>query len=219
MRRHWCVLSAVLLGMLATSARAADPDLSSPKAALRSFFAAMDKGDTAMLEKTVLFSKEADKQKEEKDILGAMTDMVVAMNKLADAATAKFGPGGKEIVADHPTQDATKRLEEAEVKIDEKAGTATVAIKNQAEPTNLRKVGEQWKVDLAAMPQRDMAARAIPFLRGMARAAATTADEISNGSFKTVAEAKTALGERMRTAVEGAEPPASRPSSAPASQP
>src|SRR5437588_9075913 len=75
---------------LALTAAAAEPDLSSPRAAARSLYKAVDAEDGDAIIK-IFYAKDDT----ERELARAFADLIVAGKKLADATKAKFNSTGE----------------------------------------------------------------------------------------------------------------------------
>jgi hypothetical protein len=176
-------------------------NLSTPKDAAISFGRAVEAGDVAQAQAVTITDAPT------KELLAAMVPLVGAMKKLDAAAVAKFGEAGKNVAgSDSPGAQFAGQFKDAEVK--ETGDTATVTPKKGAEPLMLKKVGGEWKVDLAAMTKGPNDAQAmamvLPMFKQMTKSAEETTVEITSGKYKTVDEAKKAFNAKMMGGAFGA---------------
>src|SRR5437763_1182218 len=82
-------------------------DLSTPKAAMKTVAAAMNRGDAATIKEASINGDPA--------FIDMITKMVASTKSLQDAAVAKFGDAGKNIVQDR-MPDFDKAFDDADVK-------------------------------------------------------------------------------------------------------
>ena len=178
------------------------PDLSSPKAAAKTFGDAVIVGDVARA-KAVSVGNE-----KQGVILEAMVNLVGGMKKLEDAMIAKYGKeafkSGKSAVSSDEMRDAVKRLGEGEVKVTGDTAVITPKKKEGAdpghnEPWTLKKVGSEWKVDLGSLTKTleesgaaDEQVEGMKVFRTMIRGMTT---EVAAGKYKTLGEANEAINQ------------------------
>jgi hypothetical protein len=181
------------------AARAADVDLSTPKAAAKTFGQGLSDGDAETVKAAAIANEDQVKA------LEALVRAVSNFKKVEEAAVAKFGDAGKSIAnpGSMSIGDELAKIDTAEEKIDGDSATLTPAESTQ--PLQLRKIDGQWKVDFAAMPGSEQAAEALPMINAMADAATELADEISADKYKTAEEAKTALKQKLLAAMMAAQ--------------
>ncbi len=177
------------------------PDLSSPKAAAKTFGNAVITGDVARA-KAVSTGNE-----KQGTILESMVNLVGGMKKLEDAMIARYGKeafkSGKSPVSSDEMQDALKRLGEGEVKVTGDTAVITPKKKEGAdpghnEPWTLKKVGSEWKVDLASLTKSLEESGAEEQVEGM-KAFRTMIQgmtaEVAAGKYKTLGEANEAINQ------------------------
>jgi hypothetical protein len=175
-------------------------DLTTPKGAALSFGNALLAGDNAGLRATSLGSDNDYK------ILESLGTMVSAMKKLSDAAAEKFGKDNV-ISKSGKDMDIAAELEKSEVKVD--GDSATIINKDKPDdknPMKLKKVGSDWKVDLASLPKEGMD-QLTKMAPAMAKVAAEVTKEIKDGKYAKAEDANTALGQKMFAAMMQAPPP------------
>ena len=174
--------AVVLMGMVVGCNKV---DLSTPKAAAKTFAHAVDKGDA---DTAVAASTGADPK-----TMTSFVSFVSSMKKLQDATKSKFGQdsmGGQQMPS---FADMEKKVDEADVK--ENGDTATLSAKGDLNGITLKKVNGDWKVDFSDMSK---GATQMPGgMDAMSKAASDTADEINAGKYKTAMEAQMALGQKV----------------------
>lgn len=207
MFRKLAVVATVVAGLAGAApsvSAAVEVDLTSPKSAARTFGQGMSEGDIDAVKAAAI----ADEQQQL--ALEALVSVVSNFKKVETAAVAKFGEAGKS-VASQQQMSIGEELEKIESAIETIEGeTATLASEGSDDPLHLRKVGDDWKVDFAAMPGTDQVAQAIPMINAMAGAADELATEISADKYKTADEAKNALGQKMMSAMMAAQMPSTQ---------
>ncbi len=162
-------------------------DLSTPKGAAQTFASAMESGDVETAKRA---STGADPK-----MIETMAKAMGSMKKLKEAAISKFGDEGKRITSDSGDLDLTRKVNEAEEKIE--GDTATLTTKgDMGTPMKLKKIDGSWKVDGSEMAG-PAAGMGIAMFEAAAKAADELANEISAGKYKTADEAKTAMTQKM----------------------
>lgn len=187
-------LTGMLVLILITSIRAADapsatPDLSTPKAAITTFYTALMQGDAA----TVKAAAIADEKQTR--MLDALARVMGATKAMHEAAVAKFGKDGEEI---GQLPDARLLLEKVQIEQQGDNATAVIPSKGNSEKVQLKKVAGVWKVDVSAMPEARQTAQSIPQMKAMIAVAEQITGEIKAGKYSTAAEAQKALISRMK---------------------
>ena len=215
MKRMTLIVAAVVVAqmLLVLPARAA-ADLSSPKAAAMTFAKAVEAGDVQAAKAAAI------NEGENAQLIETLTEVAANVNKLRDAAKAKFGDGAAEQFVGNrkPLEEMSKQLDKAEVKQD--GDSATISSADQPGSTKLKKIGSDWKVDLAASlkdsPQSAQIFQQLPFLKAIGVAMGETAGEISADKYKTVDEAKQAMQAKMMAAMATMRRPAASQPATPA---
>ena len=193
------ILSIVLSATLAAGCsekKAADRDLTSPKAAALTFARAIERGDAD----TTRFA--AMSGGIENDLLDAMAQAVPALRKLDTAARAKFGAAGGALARRSSTGssstsnnplDSVKLLTEGDVALLGDGTLAQISTRDAATTLQLKKIDGQWKVDVGAMIKGQDVTQTIPWLRALASTATSVAAQIDAGSVATVDDAQQAM--------------------------
>src|SRR5215204_7803078 len=107
-------------------------DLSSPKSVAKSFYAAMDAGDTAAVRDCMLVQGDVQQK-----LAGALTDMIVAGKKLGDAAKEKFGPAGEKVGVGTLSREDAGLIDRATQTDD--GETARLKLSDRGKPLTFRK--------------------------------------------------------------------------------
>jgi len=204
------IVAAVFCVSFSTSRLLADADLSTPKAAALAFAKALESGDAATAKSAAVGDAQT------QDVVGALAEVAAQNVKLRDAATAKFGAeASTKIARKMSTEDMSKQLDASEIK--ENGDTATITTKDSpSNPLTLKKVDGKWKVDMLAGASGPELAQQLPMIKSFGGVMNELATEITDGKYKTVEEAQTALQTKMMAAMANMRRP---PTTAPATQP
>src|SRR5687768_17915035 len=129
----------------AAAVRADAPDLSSPKAAAKSLYQAVDRGDGEAIR--AVFFTETDAQRHLAD---AYADMILASKRLADVAEQKYaGAAAADAFAQGAvTAEDVKRIDAAELKT-EGGDRASLHLPLATRPMNFRKTARGWQLVIA----------------------------------------------------------------------
>lgn len=183
-------LTASLLICLTFAPRAtadSTPDLSTPKKAALAFAHAMEQGDVAGAEAASIGSAEDDR------LLQVIAGLVGAARQLRDAGVARFGDAGKSIVSCDSIANLSQQIATAGESIT--GDTAIVVHPREIDPMKLRRGSDgQWKVDLAAMSDKESKMRVIP---RVTKVLTTGAADLRAGKYHTAADANDAIGQQM----------------------
>lgn len=191
--RHARHLAVIALFVAASVLVGCKGDLSTPKGAAKAFANAMEKGDAEAAKRASTGGNPA--------VVESMAKAMGSSKKLRDAAVAKFGDEGKNIMGQENNEMAelAKTVDESEVKED--GDNATLKPKT-GEPVKLKKINGEWKVDLTEM-MATMGTMGTGMIDSMSKAASETADDIQAGKYKTMSEAQQAFGAKMVAAPSG----------------
>ena len=177
-------------------------DLSSPKAAANEFADAMLAGDVIRT-KSVCTGNE-----KQMKIVEAMVGPLGAIRKLEEALVARYGQeavkkAGQRMVSADVMNDSVKRLRAGEVTVTGDTAVVTPqkrqdAPAEPADPLPLKKVGAEWKVDLAALTkgiegseeQMEALQAATTMLQGVTK-------EVASGKYKTAEDANKGINDAV----------------------
>lgn len=204
--RQWMMSGIVWVALMPNPVRAepaadARPDLSTPKAAAVAFMRALESGEVRAIKAVTLGSDD------DYRLMSAVASAMRATRDLQKAATDRFGKAGDGIV---PGQSGDPVDEISESKVKETGDTALLARKEDPEgrsPLRLKKTDGQWKIDLAALPDKRQINQALPAMRATQRAMEQAAADIKAGKYKTADEAKEAVQKQLMQAATPPEPP------------
>jgi hypothetical protein len=208
------VIVVAALVLLVTTSTRAQVDTSNPKAAVKSLYGAVAKGDASALRSILLVDGDPQQQ-----FVAGYAELIIAGKRLADAAKAKY-PG----VATAFTQgtilpeDAAK-IDSAKVSIE--GETATVKVNDRDEPLKLRKVDGAWRVVVGTQEPGSAPAQResqLTLLRGLTEAMNASAQDITADKFGSAQEAETAVKDRLGAVLTKAlqnEGPTSKPTTRP----
>lgn len=174
-----CIFMLFCPGVIARGANAAD--LTTPKKAAIVFAQALIDGDFPTA-KNASAGSDQDYQ-----YLESLIQFIAASKALHNTAINKFGDAGKSIAAD-AAAGMTQQLNASSESID--GDKAAVGTSDGREPTLLRKIDGNWKVDLAAIPQKDEIGKA---LLAQKKAMLDAVADLNAGKYKTAEEAQKAI--------------------------
>ncbi len=189
-----CALSAIAVAQPATQPgpQPAPFDLSTPKAAAKTFIQAVEAADSETLNK-VMLAEGADQQK----LAASFSDVIVAGKKLSEAARAKFGAAGAALGEGMITKDDIAKIDTAQV--EEKDNTATLTIPGQSKPLTFQKKDNQWRLQVmdfaGALP--DQIQKQQVLLGAVAHALKEATDEINSGRYSNANDAEAAIKSKL----------------------
>jgi len=193
------------------STRPSAPDLSTPRSAALTFADAMAREDAPAARSLCVGSQQ------DLDLVDAIVAAIKARQKLVVAARDKFGAAGASVAREEQTsvgQQMARDVADAALKIEGDRATITPR-GDREEPLKLRKVGEAWKMDMAAMLGSEGPDRIANTYRAMAKAYDQTAAEIQAGKYKTAQEANDVFAPRLNAALSGVIAPTTQPTTRP----
>jgi hypothetical protein len=197
-KRVMSAAAVLVVFAMALHLRAAEPDMSTPKATVVSFAKALNDGDAAAI-KTLCTGTAKQVQ-----TIDAVGEMVAASKRMQTAAVAKWGDAGKKLGGEMASgsDELLKSVDKLEIK--EEGDTATVSGEAmKGDPMKLRKIDGKWKIDLAAIRDAENMEKAAPMMKAMAKAADETATDIKADKYKTIEDATQAYQAKMMAAVMG----------------
>lgn len=200
MKRSWVLLSLVLPALLAGGCRRkSHEELATPKGAAKTWFAAVEHGDAELAKACVAIQNE-----EQSRYVDALVSAEAALNKLQEAAVARYGDAGKRIREGSETiVNVAQQIDAAEERVE--GGSVTLSLKGEPRSIKLVKVDEDWKVDFASVAGT-VDGRRIELLTALSSAAHEVAAQVAAGRFASVQEAHKAFGERVLTLPISADP-------------
>jgi hypothetical protein len=194
---RWFLAATVSVLALCGLARA--DDTADIRAAGKAFADALREGDSGTARK---YSYTDDTSSKALDV---MTDLTKARKTLIDAAVAKFGDEGKNVVVGGASAARTDavRGDFDDARIEVHGDTATVSSKDGADkrPAYFKKQGGTWKIDLTKLADFSNVARNASMMHTVAGSYLTSASEIKDGKYKTVDSAKLGVQQNMMAAV------------------
>ncbi len=214
------IVLAAILPFVAQLVRAADaPDISSPKAAARSMYSALERGDEAALREIFFAGDDA-----QRDLASEYAHLVVEGKRLADVAKQKY-PGA----SDAMTQSVIAAEDLAKIDtavVTEKGDTATLQLAPRTREMQFRRAGGGWHLVITNFGGGELTDENLveqtAIVREFAKAISDTADEIAADKHATPQEAETALQTRVNLVLTKAVksvPPTSVPTTAPTTRP
>lgn len=199
-----CAVIVSAAGLASWAQAKVQVDLSSPKSTLTTMAKGMQEGDKEAVRAAVTGDE---KQMRAVDM---MVDLISATQKMQLAAKEKFGQ-----IPDDQSEEIAKlpaKIEQAEVKIDGDSATVTMpreqeegvqqAPNNPGEQIRLKKVGNDWKVDVADLSRgQELTDQQLEAGKSMVKAAEDIAQEIRDGKHATYQDAMQAYGGKMLAAM------------------
>jgi hypothetical protein len=193
-----------------TKAAQIPADQSTPRGALKLLARALETGDREKV-LMVLYSGNA----LEKKIAAATADLAAANGAVRDAAIKAYGEEAAKKFVAGSLSEASDRIDSAAEKIDGDRATVNTA-EDDAEPLTLIRVDGKWVIPLTSVAtgvaQTDVD-RNLEDVQAQIHLLRSVGDQIAQGKFKTVEEARAALDrELMQAAIKGSSTlPASAP--------
>lgn len=178
-------------------------DLTTPRAAAKSFTLALARGDAGAARNAIL----------DPDKYGPTTDSMAAMatsiKSFGDAAAEKFGSAARNLADTSAFADIGRNIDKADVKLDGDSATIAAPSTGEVSPSSpdqaviLKKIGDEWKVDLAAMDPKGKLLQTTPAFRLYAQATDEVAGEIKSGTIRSLAEAEAVLQKKWEPILRG----------------
>jgi hypothetical protein len=216
MKRTFAVALLTVNLLTSAAARADAPDLSSPKAAAKSLYAAVERGDSEGIR--AVFFTETDAQRQLAD---AYAEMILASKRLADVAKQKYaGAAAADAFAQGAvTAEDVKRIDAAELRQDA-ADRASLHLPLASRPMNFRKTDRGWQLVISdfAGGAPDKIDGQVAMTREIATVVTEIADGIESDKFPTPQEAEQAIQHRMNEVMTRAVRK-NMPTTSPATQP
>ena len=201
----------LIAGLTASvAARGDEPDLSSPKAALKSLCKAVDAQDGAGILKVFYTADDV-----ERDLARAFSELIVAGKKLNEAARQEFGSAGDGLGSGMMNPAELARLDQAEVK--ESGDSATLLPAGQSRAVRFHRTDGRWQLVIRdyANAGQDLPHQ-VSLLKKVAGVLDALADEVAASKFDTSEEAEAAIQTRLahvmiRAATQATSRPATKP--------
>jgi hypothetical protein len=181
-------------------------DLSTPKNAVRTMFAAEEMADGSALRDSFFAATQA-----ERDLVTAYAELIVAARHLRDAARDKFAPDNgaapnPAVIRDGslpggPGPEDEQQLANAQVQVD--GDSATVRLPDSPAPIKLKRSDNQWRIDLAdyAAIQPSELSEQTEVNHGLAAAMDEAAEEIIAGKYASAQEAESAIQQKIHAVI------------------
>jgi hypothetical protein len=162
---------------------------------------AITDGDAATAKKYALTDEKSDK------LLDMVCELTKSNKKLVDAAVSKFGDAGNQISAGgNPGMrkpQVMQSIDNAKVEVD---GDTAVATPDSGKPSKWKKDSGKWKVDMTNMTELSNIDKQGVFFQKLSEANQKSAQEISDGKYKTLDEAKAGVRANMMAALQSVIP-------------
>ena len=195
MTRTSAVAAVLTMSLLSVTARAEAPDLSSPKAAAKSLYEAVDRGDGEAIR--AVFFTETDAQRRLAD---AYADMILASKRLADVAKQKYGgvAAADAFAQGAVTAQDVKRIDAAELK-QLAPDRAALHLPLSSRPMNFRKTEQGWQLEISdfAGGAPDKIDGQTAMTKEVSDVVTEVADAIESDKYATPQEAEQAIQQRM----------------------
>src|SRR5450432_2943907 len=188
---HWIAL----LVLICAAPSLAQVDTSTPKAAVKSLYAAVQRADAAAIRQLLVVQTDPGQQ-----LIGAYADMILAGRRLGDVVQHKF-PGASSAFSQGTflPEDAA-RIDAADVSID--GDLAKVKFPDHPPPITLQRSGGGWRIVVEESDDTPKhRADQLALLHSMTDALNKSADEIDADKYPTVEEAESAVKDRMGAVV------------------
>ena len=193
--------AAVVVLATAMPLGAAEIDLSSPKAAARSMFVALDAGDAAALRQIM-----QPQQEDQRAYIDAAVDMILAAKRLGDAAAKQFGASGEAFARGMVDRQDIAKVDAADVKFfGPRADMAVVTMPQQTIPMRFARGADgRWRRLLVdPLVPMDLPAQETN-CRKLAAVFDEMAGEILAGKYAAASDAEQTLSQRMHNLMIGA---------------
>ena len=182
-----------VLGIVLSTAEA--PDLSSPKAAAKSLYEAVDRGDGEAIR--AVFYTETDSQRQLAD---AYAEMILATKRLADVAKSNYaGAAAADALAlGAVASEDVKRIDAAELKQDA-PDRATLTMPLATRPMTFRKTDRGWQLVISdfAGGAPDRIDAQVEMTRQITATVTEVADGIEADKYPAPHDAEQAIQHRM----------------------
>ncbi len=201
MMKRMAGIAAAAAMFCAIPVLAVDVDLSSPKATVTTLAKAMQEGDANAAKAAI------DGDEQQMKAIDVMMQMLTSMQRMEKAAREKFGEEAAEQTADG-LAEVVQQVDKAQVEVT--GDTAVVIVPQGDDPAmsgpeqrlQLRKVGNDWKIDAAAfMPGEVPSDEQLKAVGSMANVADSIAKEIQEDKYETYDAAKAAYQQRIFAAM------------------
>jgi hypothetical protein len=188
--RALVILVCTLSSAAAAIAAEADIDPTSPKAALKSLYEALEASDATAVRN--LFHAPTNAEKELADAFAAQ---LTAAKNLGDAASKKYGATGDALSKGMPVKDQIAQLQAAPLTTD--GDTATIKIPSQPNPLRLRKVAGNWKIVVSDYAGDNITGQTA-VMKDMTAVFNTVAADINADKLPTPTDAQNALRQKLQ---------------------
>src|SRR5262245_9739635 len=183
----------MLILCLATIAGAQSVDSSSPKAAAKSFTAAVARADGDAVRNLILVENDPGQE-----LVNAYANLLLAGRRLSEAAKKRYPGVNDPFAAGGIAPEDAAQIDAGELQVE--GEIANLRTKGRERPLKLRKVGDAWKVIISEEPADQTPqhrADQIELLQGLAGAMNSCADDIAAGRFRDAADARSAVKQRL----------------------
>ena len=201
MYKRFGICALATAAVLLTGSRLHADATSDIKETGKKFLTAISEGDSATAKKYAVTDVRSEKFL---DIFGGV---VKSNKKLVDAAVSKFGESGNQITAmgnmGMRRPQVMQSIDNAMIEVD---GDTAVATPEGGKPSKFKKEGGKWKVDLTNMTELNNVEQQAMFFEKITDANNKSAQEISDGKYRTLDEAKAGVRQNMMEAIRSVMP-------------
>jgi hypothetical protein len=190
-------LIAAAAALLTPAAVADEPNLSSPRTAVKSLYDAVQAQDGDAILKTFYAPTEP-----ERDLARAFADVIVAGKRLRDAAKERYGSTGEALASGMMTREEFARIDQAELK-ETSPDSATLAPVGRTRAIPFHKSADgHWQIVVRdfASPDQDLPRQTV-LLNKMSTVFNDVATEIRAGKYPTSPAAEAVIQSRLATAM------------------
>ncbi|HWP39367.1 MAG TPA: hypothetical protein VNL70_00480 [Tepidisphaeraceae bacterium] len=194
-----CLICVAESGVLRAQQPPAQTDASTPKAAVKSLYAAVIRGDAQAVRNLLVVENDPDRK-----LVGAYAELILSGKKLSDAAKQKFpGAVGAFTQGTVSPEDAA-RVDAAPLTVE--ADLATLRLEDRQQTLKLQRQPDGWRLVMPDMVGDDPQHRIdrLALLTGLSEAMTLCAEEISGGKFATAQDAENAVRDRLGAVLDKA---------------
>lgn len=186
---HWAFLLALSsLGLEPAQV----PDQTSPRAALKTYFTALEFADLKVLEQVCIANDV------QKDWIAQQAAMMAALRRFGDVGVQLFGDAAKVLQQPSPAAAVRQKVDQIEITLD--GDRALAAFKPKTPLQLTRGKDGLWRVDYAStyLGEDERSKYAATIFRETAKLVSTLADEMEADKFSTFDEVRKELRDRRR---------------------
>jgi hypothetical protein len=187
----WSACAAYAAG---TTSQPAPPDYSTPVAAAKSLYNAVQADDPGAIQDVLYAANDQEKQ-----LCRTFADLLVAGRKLQEAVRSKFAQGDANFAAPMITQSDLAKYDQGHEQISADGDEAQLTLSGQAHPLKFKKVEGKWKViasDYAGATPANLPQQMHTLAR-LTRVLTEAAADVDSGKYPTAAEAEAGIQQKL----------------------